>query len=347
MSKSISEMVTKYVDDFMLSSNNKILIYEAFMHEKQKNSQEFYEIYDSYGNEFIDASLLIDYYKVVHNYCLTFKRAEMMKDQYYDIEDEHEKENMLYSLLYTYIKMDECQDLLIFLSAFFEIESLDADDEDLSKVRDTLNAINVVLKNAEKTENYKTRISFEDVIVKTNIFKCNKNHKIEQIQAIVKIVDSYGDIVEKSVSAGYCEDCKHYFILEKDFQKLKRYGVLLCRVISEKVYYTNKNNNFDLQPESVLHQVGYNVSATEGLSTEQRWEILKLVVDSGLYSVSGLCSFLDYLIDKNQRVTTRDMSNAIYKWQTDRDFIAEYEQDSCRKINVGSFKEKIYEELPF
>ena len=97
----------------------------------------------------------------------------------------------------------------------------------------------------------------------------------------------------------------------------------------------------------MLHQVGYHVSATDELSTEQRWEILKLVVDSGLYSVSGLCSFLDYLIEKNQRVTTRDMSNAIYKWQTDRNFIAKYEEDSCRKINVGSFQEKIYEKLPF
>ena len=347
MSKSISEMVNSYVDNFVSSPNNKNIVYEALMHEKHKISQEFYEMFDSYGSEYIDESVLLPYYKNVHYFCKTFKRAEKLEEQYYIIEDENEKERLLYGLLYTYIKLDECQDLLMFLRAFFDVKSFNTNDEDLCKVEDTLNAINVVLKKAEKEESDKTNIEFADVVVKTNIFKCNKNHKIEQVQAVVKIVDFYGDIIEKSVSAGYCEDCKLYFILEKDFQKLKRYGVLLCRIISEKIYHNTKNINYALQEESVLHQVGYNVSATENLSTEQRWEILKMVVDSDLYSVSGLCGFLDYLIDKNQRVTTRDMSNAIYKWQIDRDFISEYEEDSRRKINVNSFRENIYEELPF
>ena len=135
---------------------------------------------------------------------------------------------------------------------------------------------------------------------------------------------------------------------------MKSYGVILCQIISEKIYRSsNTSNIYDLKAESILHQAGYNVSSAENLSTEQRREILRRVVDFGLYSISGLCSFLDYLIDKNLRVTTRNMSFAISKWQSDRNYIANYNKDEQRQVNVSSFYTTEYdyldddEDLPF
>lgn len=350
MSKSVEEMIENYVDKFMSSPKNKKIVYEALLNEKSKRADDMYmrHFEDNTEDEcLVDYDDLADYDKVIYNFDRVCEYAEDLSFIYYNWDIDEKNEKLLYGLLYVYIKLDECIDGLEFLESFPDDDIWFGECEELDKINDTIEAVKIVLEKIDVTKSNKNIIEFKNVVVKTNIFKCNKNHNIEQIQAIVKIVDFYGDITEKTVPVGYCKDCDCYFILEKDYHKLKRYGVILCRIISEKVYYSNRNNDFDLQAESILHQAGYNVSASEGLSTEQRREILKMVVDSGLYSVSGLCGFLDYLIDKNERVTTRDMSSAIYKWQTDRDFIAGYEQDSWRQINVGSLKEKIYEELPF
>ena len=243
--------------------------------------------------------------------------------------------------MYVFIKLDECADTLSVLRATFGKRIFFADCEDLVEVKNKIETLNIVL---EKLDPKDKMIDFVDIVVKTNVFKCNKNHNIEQIQAKVNVVDYFGDVAEITVSAGYCKECNCYFILEKDFNHLKTYGVILCRIISEKVYRSsNTSNIYDLKAESILHQAGYNVSSAEDLSTEQRREILRRVIDSGLYSLSGLCSFLDYLIDKNLRVTTRNMSSAISKWSSDRKYIVNYNKEEQRQVNVNSFYSTVFE----
>ncbi len=152
-----------------------------------------------------------------------------------------------------------------------------------------------------------------------------------------------GVIVTENLSAGYCKDCNIYFILERDYLRLKKSGVVLCQLITYEVYTNSKStniNSLDLKPESLLHRCGYNVSSTENLSQEQRRGILRRVIDCGLYSVSGLCSYLDWLIDRNSRSSTRDMSNAISKWTSDRDYIASYKTDNARLVGIKSLRSK-------
>lgn len=200
------------------------------------------------------------------------------------------------------------------------------------------------LENKRKSKSQDYKIQFADFVIKGHIFKCNANHTIEQIQALVDIMTPSGAIITEKISAGYCCTCNCYFILEIDFNRLRDKGIVLCQQITYETYRKNGlaiMNGEDLKPESLLHQSGYNVSATEDLSSYQRQEILRRVVDNGLYTVSGICSHLDWLIGRNKKVTNRDMSCAIAKWEEDRVFISTYKTNTQRNVGVKSIKRKV------
>ena len=199
------------------------------------------------------------------------------------------------------------------------------------------------------TNNYKiprlknSLILFTNFVVLSNVFKCNKNHHIEQIQATVNILNPHGEIEKHQVSAGYCNECGVYFILETDYDKLTESGILLCRRLTREIYEYNGDaiiNGDEFNTESLLHQIGYNVNLQENLTSEQRQNLLKLAIDNDLYSISGLLSFLDWLIARNKKITTRDMSQAISKWNEDRMFIANYKSSSQREVGINSLSVK-------
>ena len=84
----------------------------------------------------------------------------------------------------------------------------------LDKFNDIINQKRQVPQN--------TSVSFTNFVVLSNVFKCNKNHHIEQIQATVNILTPSGAIQPHQVSAGYCVDCGIYFILETDYYRLSQ-----------------------------------------------------------------------------------------------------------------------------
>lgn len=195
-------------------------------------------------------------------------------------------------------------------------------------------------KEERLTESMTIRqIEFGNFVVLSNVFKCNKNHNIETIQANISIMTPSGTIEQLLVSAGYCQQCQIYFILETDFIQAKSKGILLCRQITREVYEKYGDEIFDgekLNAESLLHQIGYNVNSQNNLTSKQRQNLLKLAIDNKLYSTSGLLSFLDWLIARNKKVSNRDMSQAIEKWSEDRYFVANYNSDSQRNVGVSS-----------
>ena len=119
--------------------------------------------------------------------------------------------------------------------------------------------------------------------------------------------------------------------------------MLLCRKLTREVYESNGDaiiNGDEFNTESLLHQIGYNVGSQENLTSGQRQNLLKLAIDNNLYSISGLLSFLDWLIARNKKVSNRDMSQAIEKWTEDRAFVANYQVDSQRKVKIDSVSVK-------
>ena len=198
-----------------------------------------------------------------------------------------------------------------------------------------------LIRNELGMEDNQYGISFEDFVVRSNIFRCNKNHELESIQALISVLKYNGEVSNEIVSTGFCKHCNCYFILERDYLRLRSLGLPLCRQITEKAYHENGDELFNgegLNPQSVLNQIGYNVNANEDLSNTQRQDILAFAVETGLYTPSGICSFLDWLIDKNSRVLNRDMSDAIRKWTEDRNYIARYKIGTRPMKGVKSLK---------
>jgi len=184
-------------------------------------------------------------------------------------------------------------------------------------------------------------ILFKDFVIRTNTFYCNKKHNIKSICAVISLLDDTGKVHNSTVSAGYCEHCKLYFILEKDYQRLRRIGLPLCRQIKEKDYLEKGDSIFNgsqLNPESMLKQIGYSVSSEKELSIEQRHNILAFAIESGLYSISGICSFLDWLIDRAEKFKDRNMLLAIDKWKYDRKYISQYKIGTRPIVGIRSLK---------
>ena len=145
----------------------------------------------------------------------------------------------------------------------------------------------------------------------------------------------YGKRELVKISAGYCTQCKVYFIMDSTYQSLKRKGVILCRVTDEKNYMKGTYiNGMRLAKESLLMQYGYNVSQTEGLTDLRRHKILAVIIDNKIMSKGEIISYLDFFI--NQRSSMTNMERAIAKWESDREFVEEYKIGQYAQYGVNA-----------
>lgn len=184
-------------------------------------------------------------------------------------------------------------------------------------------------------------ISPKDFLTRVNIFRCtNENHELIDITGGIRILDKTDHLAIVEFPAAYCKDCDKYYILESEYKKLKSKGIIVCKVV-EREFWTNstKNNPYNLNEESLLYILGYNVSAQEGLSNSQRWAILEIVVDEKILSKMEICSHLDYLINRSK--SRSNMASAVSKWKLDKDHISKYGH-SAKKVEAKTIRRNIY-----
>ena len=195
----------------------------------------------------------------------------------------------------------------------------------------------------QSTEDYiegnRQSIGIKDFVVRCNVFACvHKGHKIDNIDATIEI-DEYDKRRHVNISAGYCRQCGTYFIMESTYQKLKKKGLILCRVSDEKTYRSSVYvNGMQLAQQSVLMQYGYNVSQTEGLTQKERRKILAVIIDNKIMSKSEIISYLDFFI--SQRAGRSSMEIAVSKWEDDRDFVEFYRSGEYSKFGVNAIYRK-------
>ena len=198
-------------------------------------------------------------------------------------------------------------------------------------------------KENKKTEVQKLpnkKINIKDFVVRMNIFKCiHKEHKIIDIVAEVNVINTENKIQSIKISAGYCQQCETYFIMESIYKHLKNNGIILCRISDEKSYIRSiSGNGMDLAKESILMQYGYNVSATEGLSAKRRQRILSVIIDNKIMSKNEIINYIDFFI--RQRNNRSNMELAISKWEADREFVENYRIGEFTKFEVNSIYRK-------
>ena len=180
------------------------------------------------------------------------------------------------------------------------------------------------------------QIGVKDFLVRRAVFKCmHSKHKVEDLVAAVKVIGDDGREKIVKITAGYCEQCKIYFIMESTYEKLRNMGVVLCRICDEKSYMKNTwVNGIKLAQESILMQFGYTVSQEEGLSSSRRQKILAVMIDNKVLSKSEIISYLDFFI--SQRQYQRKFELAVSKWEADREFVQEYKVGQYTQFGVNA-----------
>ncbi|MBR0158216.1 MAG: hypothetical protein IJM24_03925 [Clostridia bacterium] len=187
-----------------------------------------------------------------------------------------------------------------------------------------------------------TVLSYEDFIVYSHAFRCLNNHDTETVNVVVQIARPNGDIIEKTVKAAYCSTCDKYIILNADYESLKNYGVLLCRQQSFEKFIESESDNSkyrDWKDASDLRLLGYTVNAKDDLSEEQRRVILCTAIESGLYTVESLRSFLLLLVRAND--DKPNYSRAVSRWKSDIEYLSNYDAN-FRTVGAKSFTKTTY-----
>lgn len=180
------------------------------------------------------------------------------------------------------------------------------------------------------------QIGVKDFVVRRAVFKCmHSKHNVVDLAAAVSIIRDDGKPYLVRVSAGYCKECKIYFIMESTYEKLRNMGVILCRISDEKSYLKNSFvNGMHLAQESILMQFGYTVSQVEGLSEIRRQKILAVMIDNKILSKSEIISYLDFFISQRQRQSRFEL--AISKWELDREFVQQYRIGEYTQYGVNA-----------
>ena len=104
------------------------------------------------------------------------------------------------------------------------------------------------------------------------------------------------------------------------------------------VRYIAQNGSYysDLRDESLLHQLGYNVSQRDALTSEERQEMLGRFVDLGFVSIASIQNLLWSLIARNG--ARNPVCRA--KWESDSNFLSTYKQNHDRFVFVQNIREK-------
>ena len=180
------------------------------------------------------------------------------------------------------------------------------------------------------------QIGVKDFVVKRAVFKCmHSKHEVIDLVATVRVVADDGKERLVKVSAGYCKQCKVYFIMESTYEKLRNMGIILCRICDEKSYMKNSFvNGMRLAQESILMQFGYTVSQEEGLSSTRRQKILAVMIDNKIISKSEIISYLDFFISQKQYQSRFEL--AVSKWEADREFVQEYRVGQYTQYGVNA-----------
>ena len=113
-------------------------------------------------------------------------------------------------------------------------------------------------------------------------------------------------------------------------------GYICCKIvkITELEEYGNHSNAFDSwQNKSLLNMYGYSVDKNNGLSVQERHDILAFIIENDILSPNKIVNYLQGFI--SLRKNNRSMSAAIEKWREDISYVLRYRK-SNHNIRVRS-----------
>ncbi len=154
---------------------------------------------------------------------------------------------------------------------------------------------------------------------------CHRNkHNITTVRAKVlnyKKTRTVDIIVSKCLDKSHTEQPYLFIFYEELKTYEKKYGTLLFNHIPDKSL-TTEGNDYE---RSLFHKMalnGYSVAKSNNLSIEERHELLEYFIDNNIVTYNEMSSHFEYLI--NQGWNNPNQQDAVYKWQSDWNYIKEY-----------------------
>jgi hypothetical protein len=150
------------------------------------------------------------------------------------------------------------------------------------------------------------------------------------------VLSKYGKVINVETPAGHCMQCGVFYIHDYIYQKLlTTYGQPMCTVITEKQYISGAylKMNTGMAQQSLLRMCGYTVSSSEGLSDKERRRILDTIISNGIMSKFDIITYLNYFI-RIRKNDTKDMSEAIRKWQSDINYLEKVSVSTMKRYSV-------------
>ena len=134
------------------------------------------------------------------------------------------------------------------------------------------------------------------------------------------------------IRATYDRKIKMYYIDRRLLEKYAlQYGLILCK------YVSGRSKGWEnLREESLLHQLGYNVSQADGLSSDQRQHILSMIMEAGIMKPSQIITLLKGFISRNGNQLGNELARE--KWEEDLEYILNY-GIKTKGFVIGTFRD--------
>lgn len=195
--------------------------------------------------------------------------------------------------------------------------------------------------NIRLDTSYYNRLSTHEIIVLNSLKQCSsKDHKLEDVEAIIMTVLPNGLISPETINISYCRNCDQYIATILEYNELK--GIPLCKVIdkTKEENQSNKHTTYDSsnydKTGSKLTQYGYNVNVSDNLTKEQRQTILGVQIYNGMTKAEIIC-YIDSNIHNGElrKDSAKSWDNAISKWKEDKEFVQNFDNEKfIKKIDV-------------
>lgn len=197
--------------------------------------------------------------------------------------------------------------------------------------------INTITDNSIPIQKQIVDVGVTAIVLSYNKKCNNENHNIIDITAKLRIVFPSGKIDFYYVPAAYCKECDKYFMLKKDFDDVKKHGIILCEIIGTKKDLLHTNlKKYQSTYESRIHQLGYNVQKGSGLTNNQRKVILANIVENTNISKHEISSHIQRCINQHKR--QQNYKDAIQCWQHDYEFISNYKHYDLPEVIVDKLQ---------
>ena len=177
------------------------------------------------------------------------------------------------------------------------------------------------------------QIEYNHFIIRTTLFRCCKNHSLEEVIGLLNIITPTGIKIIERIPCAYCKDCNCFYMLDSEYKRISAKGILLCQIITYEQYCTMGVLDISKwSSESILKHNGYNVQATKNLSDEQRQVILQNIIDNKILSAHGIVSYINVFIAQKEGLS--NYRTAVMKWKKDKQFILNYDNERKRQIEI-------------